>query len=339
MANEGRAGGSRRDTGQPLGPAWQRYRGIYDVPGRLSRSATLALILSPIGIILISVTRLLIISDYNPVTASAVVSSGGYVDTLFGTVIPLVPIFAPYLALILLFFDRIIASLLTFLAAAFMSPVVLSRPSALRLIDKDWYLVFHHNLLVIIVMVLLALIFMLLLFAEIAGIGFDVGVKTVAVVACLLLIPFVVSLYPLPLNNRFYSELIRQPWMPPETIVLTSGQKTVGYVLSDNGTWVEVLMDDTRTVNYYRSAEVASRKICQIGPTPPGQPFIALFPAGLHAPTRTPLCGVSPTGRLPSSMPSSAIQMKDEPSIRIYRMGWSASHGDRRRGKRWSAMG
>jgi hypothetical protein len=229
--------------------------------------------------------------------------------------------------------------LLTFLAAAFMSPVVLSRPSALRLIDKDWYLVFHHNLLVIIVMVLLALIFMLLLFAEIAGIGFDVGVKTVAVVACLLLIPFVVSLYPLPLNNRFYSELIRQPWMPPETIVLTSGQKTVGYVLSDNGTWVEVLMDDTRTVNYYRSAEVASRKICQIGPTPPGQPFIALFPAGLHAPTRTPLCGVSPTGRLPSSMPSSAIQMKDEPSIRIYRMGWSASHGDRRRGKRWSAMG
>jgi hypothetical protein len=338
MANEGQGGGSRRDAGQPLGPAWQRYRGIYDVPGRLSRSATLALILSPIGIILISVTRLLIISDYNPVTASAVVSSGGYVDTLFGTVIPLVPIFTPYLALVLLFFDRVVASLLAFLAAAFMSPVVLSRPFALRLIDRDWYLVFHHNLLVIFVMVLLALIFVLLLFTEVAGMGLDVGVRTGAVIACLLLIPFVVSLYPLPLNNRFYSELIRQPWMPPETIVLTSGQNFIGYVLSDNGTWVEVLMNDTRTVNYYRSGEVASRKICQIGSTPPRQPFITLFPAGLHAPTRTPLCEISAMGRPSPSMPSPAINVKDQSSISIRRVSWSDTHPTRHSGQRRSVL-
>jgi hypothetical protein len=308
MANGGEAAGSRRDAGQPLGSAWQRYRGIYDVPGRLSRSATVALILSPVGLILISVTRLLIVSDYNPVTASAIVSSGGYVDTLFGTVIPLVPIFTPYLALVLLFFNRVPAALLTFLAAAFISPVVVSRPLALHLLDRDWYLVFHHNLLVTIIMILLAVLFILFLFAEVAGIGIDVGVRTIAVIACLLLIPFIVSLYPLPLNNKFYSELIRQPWMPAETIVLTSGHDFIGYVLSDNGTWLVVLMNSGRTINYYRSGDVASRKICQIGPTPPRQPLITFFPAGLHAPTRTPLCGVSASGLPPPASTSQVIR-------------------------------
>lgn len=69
--------GLANDAGQSLGRAWQPYRGAYDIPGRLRRSATLAVIVSPIGLIVISVIRLLIVADYNPDTALAIVSSGG----------------------------------------------------------------------------------------------------------------------------------------------------------------------------------------------------------------------------------------------------------------------
>ncbi len=95
----------------------------------MRRSATLAVIVSPIGLIVISVIRLLIVAGYNPDTALAIVSSGGYVGTLLGTIIPLVPIFAPYLALVLLFFNRVIPAILMLLATAFMSPVVTGRCS------------------------------------------------------------------------------------------------------------------------------------------------------------------------------------------------------------------
>ncbi len=77
-------------------------------------------------------------ADYNQDTALAIVSSGGYVDTLLGTIIPLVPIFAPYLALVLLFVNRVIPAILMLLATAFMSPVVIARPVALALPGQDW---------------------------------------------------------------------------------------------------------------------------------------------------------------------------------------------------------
>ena len=77
-------GGSAQASGQ----AWQGDRLLQAVADRLSRSATIALLVSPIGLLFVSAARLLIISDYNPATASAIVSSGGYVDALLGTVPP-----------------------------------------------------------------------------------------------------------------------------------------------------------------------------------------------------------------------------------------------------------
>jgi hypothetical protein len=85
---------------------------------------------------------------------------------------------------------------------------------------------------------------------------------------CIVLIPTVVQLYPSSINNKFYSQLIRQPWLPASTITLTSGEKLVGYVLSDSGTWIEVLKDDTRTIYYYPDSDIAKRQICQIGYAP-----------------------------------------------------------------------
>ena len=285
------------DAGQSLGRAWQPYRGVYDVPGRLRRSATIAVVVSPIGLIVISVIRLLIVADYNPVTALAIVSSGGYVDTLLGTIIPLVPIFAPYLALVLLFFNRVTLAILMLLATAFMSPVVIARPAALALSGQDWDVVVHRPLVVLVIMGGLAVVFALLLLFELMGLGFAVVARTVATIACIVLIPFMTRLYPFPLSNGFYTGLIKQPWLPAEAITLTSGQRFTGYVLSDNGTWLVVLADSTRTINYYRSAQVADQQICQIAARPRTQPLIPLYPAHLHAPTGTPVCGGLLTGR------------------------------------------
>ena len=279
------------DGGQSLGRAWQPYGGVYDIPGRLRRSATIALVVSPVGLLLISVVRLLIVADYNPVTASAIVSSGGYVNTLLGTIIPLVPIFAPYLALLLLFFNRVMPAILTFLAVAFMSPVVITRHSALHLAGKDWSVITHRALIVVIIMVFLAALFAFCLIIEFMGLGFYVTIRSAATVAAIALIPFIARLYPFPLSNDFYAGLIKQPWLPAETITLSSGQELIGYVLSDSGSVVTVLNDRSRTIYYYPADRVAGQQICQIERRPPTQPLIPLFPADLHAPTRTPLCG------------------------------------------------
>jgi hypothetical protein len=303
MAGDGRADGAL-EVNQSLGPAWQSYRGIYDVPGRLGKSATIALVLSPVGFILVSVARLLIVSDYNPVTASAIVSSGGYVDTLLGTVIPLLPIFLPYVALIFLFFNRVIPAIFAFIATAFVSPIAINRSSALSFAHDVWYMMIHHNSAVILLIILLAAAFALLLLVELTQLGFDIAIKTVATSACVLLIPFVVRLYPLPLNNEFYAEQIKQPWLPPETITLSSGQNFTGYVLADAGSWLVVLRNDSRVVIYYPSAEVTNRKACRIGPIALEQPLITFFPTGLHAPTHTPSCAVL------STRPGSAIHPK-----------------------------
>ena len=116
---------------------------------------TIALIVSPIGLLVISATRLLVISDYNATTATAIASSGGYVNTLLGTVIPLVPVFLPYLALLFLLFRKVILSLLTFGAAALVSPTRLTPITSLSTLKSDAngfvVLTVHHSTEVIII--------------------------------------------------------------------------------------------------------------------------------------------------------------------------------------------
>jgi len=286
----GQAWASPGDTDRSLGHAWRPYRGFSDTAGRLSRPAKIALIVAPIGLLLIAVIRVLAVADYNPATASAIVSSGGYVNALLGTIIPLVPIVTPYLALLLLFSGRVISGILTLLAAAFMSPVVLARPVALHLPGHDWHSATHRGPLILAVLIVLAAAFATLLAVELLGVGLAAAVRTAGTVACILLIPLVMSLVPFPLSHEFYTEVIKQPWLPAEVITLTSGQRLTGYVLSDNGTWLVVLSDGTRTINYYRPPQVASRQICQIMPSPPKAPLIPVFPAHLTSATSTPVC-------------------------------------------------
>jgi hypothetical protein len=98
---------------------------------------SIALLFSPVGLLLISATRLFIISDYNTTTAVTVASSGGYLNTLLGSVIPLVPVFMPYIALILLLFRRFLLSIIAFVFAAFITPTPLTLPATLRVLKAD----------------------------------------------------------------------------------------------------------------------------------------------------------------------------------------------------------
>lgn len=283
-----------KDLLSPVNSPWQGDRPLQEIiADRLTRSATIALLLSPAGLLLISATRLLIISDYNPATASAIVSSSGYVNTLLGTIIPLVPIIIPYVTLILLFFNRVIIGILALLTTAFISPTTWSRSAIGSLAAKDWHRIADLPAIVKLVMATFAVFVGVLLLFELLGISFNSFMRTIGIMVCIVLIPTVAQLYPLPINNKFYSQLIRQPWLPASTITLTSGEKVVGYILSDSGTWIEVLKDDTRTIYYYLDSDVAKRQICQIGYSPPMQPLITLTPAGADVNLQTPTCQIT----------------------------------------------
>lgn len=294
MVGDGSAGDSRREAGRSGLRSWQEAIGQ-----RLSRSATIALLLSPVGLLIISVTRLLIVSNYNPATALAVASSGGYADTLLGTVIPLIPIMMPYLALVFLFFNRVILAILAFVATVFVSPVAVGRPAARETVNSDWHFIIHAPLLVIIIMIVLAVLVVLLLGVELLGLGFNIFMRTLATIACIALIPLVSQVYSVSLAPDYYTELIRQPWLPAETITLVSGQSFTGYVLSDDGTWLAVLKNDNRAVYYYPDAKVAKRQICQLSAVQQKPPLVTFLPAQENPPVPTPLCG-SPANLAPT---------------------------------------
>src|SRR5262249_5236264 len=128
----------------------------------------LALLLSPVGVLLISATRLLVISDYNTTTATTIAASGGYVNTLLGTVMPLVPVFLPYFALALLLFKRFILSALTFGAALLISPTRLAPITAFGALKADWARIvalFHAHMRMAIILLIIILILDIFLFS------------------------------------------------------------------------------------------------------------------------------------------------------------------------------
>jgi hypothetical protein len=243
---------------------------------------------------------LLIVSNYNPATALAIASSGGYASTLLGTVIPLIPIIMPYLVLVFLFFNRVILAILASVATVFVSPVSVGRPAARETVDTDWRFIIHAPLLVIIIMIVLALIVAALLGVELLGLGFSIFMRTLATIACIALIPLVSQLYSVSLAPDYYTELIRQPWLPAETITLVSGQNFTGYVLSDDGSWLAILKNDSRSVYYYPDTDVAKRQICQLSAVQQKSPLVTFLPAHENLPAPTRLCGSPSTStRIP----------------------------------------
>lgn len=104
----------------------------------MGKKESLALALSPAGVLLLAAARLIIVANFNTTTAITIASSGGFVNTLLGTIIPLVPAFIPYLALLLLLFRRFLLSIMTFVFAAFISPTSLTFGEGFRIAEAYW---------------------------------------------------------------------------------------------------------------------------------------------------------------------------------------------------------
>jgi hypothetical protein len=261
------------------------------------------LLASPIGLIFIAVTRLLLISNYNISTALAVASSGGYVNTLLGSVLPVIPVLLPYLTLVLLLFNRIILGTLSLIATAVITPTALSgKTLALHQLAVDGSLFIVVAVFIIVVMLAVALLLAVAgLIRKTRGgaallpvLAIVVAARTlprsIAVFACILLIPAVFALYPLPSKNSYYSELVRQPWLPDELITLASGHTIDGYVVSEDQDWVTILSDQDRHIYYYPPAQIKQRQVCQQPGDRISAPLVSLISASAVAQSRLPKC-------------------------------------------------
>ncbi len=273
----------------PRGRLWQANEQLPDLTRRISRSTTVALLLSPVGLLLVSVIRLLLIADYNTTTALAIASSGGYVNTLFGSVIPVIPLLLPYIAMVLLFSGRVILGLLAALATCLVSPTT-ARPSAvLQSSSGAWHRISTGGWIYLFVG--LGVLVVLLLLIELVGIGYAAVFRSLAVIAFIVLIPLVIQAYPLPLQNSYYATLLKQPWLPAEVIQTSSGQVITGYVVADDQGWLTILNANTRLIYRYHASLIASRRVCQYGNTRARQPFLPLLaPAPDAGRNRVPSC-------------------------------------------------
>jgi hypothetical protein len=279
--------------------------------GSLLRRSSIALLLSPVGLLLISVTRLMIVADYNTTTAIAIASSGGYVNTLLGTIIPLVPVILPYLALALLIIQRYLLSLLTVCATLLVSPTRLAPLTALSSFTADWH---HSTALIgqywpISITLLIALIVIdIRIFVNI-GQPFSITLVLLSLLAAgVFLIPYALYAYPVPETPNYYAGFMRRPWLPAEQITVKSGETIVGYTLTEAGTWMVVLRDNPRTIQYLLADDVVSRTVCQVNDgndSPPAEPLVPLLnPKSIHLPR----CG----GPAPTSPASTANQQSTQ---------------------------
>jgi hypothetical protein len=250
------------------------------------------LLLSPIGLLLISATRLLIIADYNTTTATTIAASGGYLNTLLGTALPLIPIFLPYLAISLFLFKRFILSLLAFGAAILVSPTRLAPITALHTLEGDWNQAtrfIEGHLLISILILFILLSVNVYLFGHFYGAARGLTL-TLAIAGTAFLAPYVYFVYPFPHGPRYYETFMREPWLPAEQVKLHSGRDEIGYVLSSDIDWTVVLDARSRKIKYYRTEGVEGRTVCQLGPSNKISPLIRL----LNKPkSQLPTCGTA----------------------------------------------
>lgn len=293
MTNNDSPGPAQSEAGPAPGRSWRLSELVPDISRRLSRSTTIALLLSPFGILFIAVVRLLIISNYNTTTALAIASSGGYVNTLLGSVIPMLPVLVPYLALVLLFFNRVILGVLSLTAAALTSPTAIRGEAFLRFLRENWHDMSRASggIGLLVLAGVVALLLLVLLITR----GLGLFARSLATICCIILLPVVLRLYPLPDSNSYYAHLVRQPWLPTESISLSSGDSVVGYILSEDQDWVTVLNDRDRHIYYYHADQIGQRQACQSSAVPVTLPLISLLPQAVPPTSVIPKCNAKGT--------------------------------------------
>ena len=161
---------------------------------------SIALILSPVGVLLISAARLIIVANFNTTTAVTIASSSGFVNTLLGTVIPLIPVFMPYVALLLLLTRHFLLSIMTFIFAAFISPTSITAAEGLGVAEA--YLnragTVFHNYRTITPVILIVIFIAVWIYTRSFVEGLSIIVVMVAALTLVIAIPN--PYFPLPVR-------------------------------------------------------------------------------------------------------------------------------------------
>jgi hypothetical protein len=209
-------------------------------------------------------------------TALAILTSDGYVNTLLGTIFPLIPAFLPYLALALLYLNRVIASCLALIATIFISPARADAASARSFVSHDWQVIIDGSVFRHVILIIIAIPPACLLLGMLVGFGPTVVIRTIGAIAIMVLLPVIVHLYPAPLSRGFYVDILSQPWLPSESITLATHKTVIGYQLQSDGYWLEILTDDGRSIEYYQTSQVSARSICQMASISAMRPLVLL---------------------------------------------------------------
>jgi hypothetical protein len=289
------------------------------MPGRVITSdrhvskETIALIASPFGLLVIATFRLLVVSNYNTTTAVTIASSNGYVSALFNSLIPLIPVLMPYLAVCLLAFRRYLPSLLAFILAALIAPSSLSSFMVRPVTEKYFKGIFPATIELLLALVTIALIVLaqslprlqILIMAIIATLillPYIINIYPapipllvlvisvlivlaqklprtrnimIAVIATLILFPYVHFFYPTPTGRAYYLAVLGQMWLPAERIVLSSGLVYYGYVLSSDTSWYTVMLANSKQIAYLPINDVVTRNVCLPENSPRSPPPLA----------------------------------------------------------------
>jgi hypothetical protein len=242
------------------------------------------ILVTPVGLALISAVRLVIISNYDVTTAVTVAESGGYVNTFLGSLIPLVPVFMPYLALVFLAFRRFILCALAIAATVLISPVVV-RPSVVTLgyFDNYWLSTLHSMsghvqdaLSAIAIGILICGLIMP--WGDFRGWVYTLVTTLWACAAVVTLLPYLLIAYPAP-GTQSLASYLRQPWLTAEQITVDPSKIYQGYVLSSDDQWMTVLLYQSRTIAYFRADSVTARIVCEPPAKPSPSPLVRLVNA------------------------------------------------------------
>lgn len=201
-------------------------------------------------------------------------------ETLLGTVIPLLPFFLPAVAAALAIFRMWLLAAFTAFAAVIISPAYATvsagwseayssmKSATISVLNGRWLDLWTESRTVVICV--LVATFALLWdainrkFSKIATPFYAITVAGV----CTLAVVFVQTVYRVPFDGTTVSEIVRRPWLPIEKIDAKPAETYVGYIVATEGGWHTVLKDSDRTILYIRRGDISSRQVCRAGPPP-----------------------------------------------------------------------
>lgn len=236
---------------------------------------TRTVILSSLIITIISVARLLIVSNYQTPIAIAISYSNGTISTLTGTLVPLIPPLLPLATQLLAFFTigailynseirlaLLLAAMTAFAATMLVAPTKISTleiSPPLEMVGTfgTW------------VLTLLLLVFIVGSFIRrrMKGRQFIIGSAFIVILVVITVTVSTTASYalPSPSEMRHIPDVLRSVWLPAELIGTNNGSENVGYVLKTDGNWTTILWDSDRNIEIMRTSNITSRTICRMG--------------------------------------------------------------------------